>query len=158
MITIRKANENDLDAVSILHQALYETLIGDYAYDFEYDAAEAAAALATQLKSRFYGFYLAEADGIVIGFVQSSVCKLERGIRYHGEKTIGRIDNIYVRPEARGTGAARELMEAAKGWMRSQELSAAESYIVTGNVQSLRFHEKEGFYGIAFRTICSFEN
>jgi ribosomal protein S18 acetylase RimI-like enzyme len=153
MMLIRKAEERDLTQLLELYDSLYDILIHNYGFPFDFSREENEAVLRVQLKSRLCCIFVAEEGETLLGFVHGSVVKLDRRLSYQGQSAIARIDDVYVRPETRGGGLARTLMDAAEDWFRSEELPVAESYILDGNQQSLRFHEKRGYETIAKRTV-----
>lgn len=149
---IRRAEERDLEQLLDLYDRLYDILIHEYGFPFDFSRAENAAVLTVQIKSRLFCIFVAEENEKLNGFVHGSISKLDRRLSYNGQKAIARIDDVYVSPEARGNGAASALMQEAEAWFRSEEVVVAESYIVSGNQQSMRFHNKRGYEAIASRT------
>lgn len=150
---IRRAEERDLEPLLDLYDQLYDILIREHGFPFAFSRDENRAVLSIQIKSRLCCIFVAEQDNALLGFVHGSISKLDRRLTYQGEKVIARIDDVYVSPETRGTGVANALMQEAEAWFRSEEVAGVESYIVSGNQQSLRFHQKRGYEIIASRTI-----
>lgn len=150
---IRRAEERDLEPLLDLYDQLYDILIREHGFPFAFSRDENRTVLSIQIKSRLCCIFVAEQDNALLGFVHGSISKLDRRLTYQGEKVIARIDDVYVSPETRGTGVANALMQEAEAWFRSEEVAGIESYIVSGNQQSLRFHEKRGFATVASRTI-----
>lgn len=54
--------------------------------------------------------------------------------------------SIAVRPEARGTGAAKALIEAAQGDAVSNGFSSMRLSVESKNARAIRFYEREGWY------------
>lgn len=150
---IRRAEERDLEPLLDLYDQLYDILIREHGFPFTFSRDENKAVLSIQIKSRLCCIFVAEQDDALLGFVHGSISKLDRRLSYEGQKAIARIDDVYVSPQTRGTGVANALMQEAEAWFRSEEVAGVESYIVSGNQQSLSFHQKRGFEIIASRTI-----
>lgn len=150
---IRRAEEKDLEPLLDLYDQLYDILIREHGFPFAFSRDENKAVLSIQIRSKLCCIFVAEQDDGLVGFVHGSISKLDRRLSYEGQKAIARIDDVYVSPETRGSGVADALMQEAEAWFRSEEIAGVESYIVSGNQQSLRFHQKRGFATIASRTI-----
>lgn len=153
MVMIRPAQDRDMESLLDLYDALYDLLIDEYGYPFSFSREENENVLAIQIKSRFCCLYVAEDEGRVIGFVHGTVAKLERRLTYGDQKAIGRIDDIYVRDDYRGSGVAAQLLKTAEDWFSEQELSLVESYILLANPRSLRFHENHAYEPVTYRTL-----
>jgi aminoglycoside 6'-N-acetyltransferase I len=87
--------------------------------------------------------FVAEADGMVVGFI-------EVGLRSHADgcdtrRPVGFIEGWYVEPEQRGTGVGRALMQAAEDWARAQGCRELASDTWIDHEPSQRAHESLGF-------------
>ncbi len=58
----------------------------------------------------------------------------------------GEIDSIYVRPEFRGNGIAREFMSKSMDWLNSKQVKDISIGVVYGNEETLNFYSKFGFF------------
>jgi ribosomal protein S18 acetylase RimI-like enzyme len=79
---------------------------------------------------------VAEEDGKVVGFVS-----VGPSTDVDGE---GELFAIYVLPEAWGSGAGAQLMDAAKELLRAS-YSDATLYVLEDNPRARRFYEREGW-------------
>ena len=86
-----------------------------------------------------------------IGFAQ---CQLRQDY-VEGTETspVGYLEGIYIEPEYRGQGYARELLQACECWAKEQGCTEFASDCELTNIQSLKFHLKLGFRE-ANRIIC----
>lgn len=73
----------------------------------------------------------AKQDGGVVGFIH-----LER----HDDNI--ELTGLYTDPATFGTGLGAQLMEAAKDWMRTEEIFLE---VVSYNTRAIRFYQKYGF-------------
>lgn len=78
------------------------------------------------------GFFVAEADGKVVGYVIAS--------SHDGE-----IVSISVLPEFRRRGIGRRLMEEAMEYLEEKGVRRIELIVGVGNVEAIRFYEGLGF-------------
>jgi ribosomal protein S18 acetylase RimI-like enzyme len=156
-MNIRRATQTDLtqllDMYDCLYDGLYDILIGEYGYPFSFSREANAEVLAVRLKSKLFGIFVAEENGALAGFVHGSVTKLDRRLSFEGQNSIARIDEIYVKDEYRGSGAAAALLGAAEDWFAQSGVSIVESYILSENFSSIRFHEKLGYKTTTVRMI-----
>ncbi len=81
--------------------------------------------------------WVAQMRGRVIGFVSVGPSRTE--------ECAGELYAIYVLPEAWGSGAAHELMRAAKAWFASEGCSTAMLWVLADNPRARRFYEREGW-------------
>lgn len=78
-------------------------------------------------------FYVAEADGEVVGFVHATV--------EEGKATLHR---IYLKPENQGEGIGSELYEKEEKDIK-KEADAVELEVLAENQKGRRFYEKKGY-------------
>jgi ribosomal protein S18 acetylase RimI-like enzyme len=57
----------------------------------------------------------------------------------------GEITDLFVRPEARRAGVARELADAALGWLRAAGVGRVEVQVAVGNAEGQAFWRAHGF-------------
>ncbi|MFO7586896.1 MAG: GNAT family N-acetyltransferase [Gemmatimonadota bacterium] len=91
-------------------------------------------------------FVLDHPDGGLDGFL---ACFVEEGPRYLSPPRYGRLQTPYVRPEARGRGHLRRLLDAAYRWARELELTEVRLYMSPGDAGANRLAEELGFEAIA---------
>jgi GNAT superfamily N-acetyltransferase len=80
---------------------------------------------------------IAERDGHGLGFV----CALRERDPDWG----GYIDNLHVRPQLRGAGIGKVLLDAALGWLRSTGEARAYLWVYEANLPARGFYEREGW-------------
>jgi len=107
-ITVRRAGVEDLDALAPLFDA-YRVF-----YEHPSDLDRARAFLAARLAADESVVFIAEADGEAVGFTQ-----LYPTFSSTRTGPIFTLNDIYVRPEIRGGGVGRALLEAAAEHGRS---------------------------------------
>ncbi|MGI5985529.1 MAG: GNAT family N-acetyltransferase, partial [Oscillospiraceae bacterium] len=142
----------DMESLLDMYDKMYEILCGEYGYPFELSRTDNREVLAVQMRSKLCKVLVAEDNGSLVGFVHTSISKLDRRFTFKGQRVIGRIDDIYVSGEARGSGLAQDLLEKAEEWLREEGIEIVESYILDRNERSLRFHQKDGFQILSKRT------
>ena len=65
--------------------------------------------------------------------------------RLPDQPDVGEVLQVWVAPEYRGTGAARDLMDAVFEWAGNNIFRAIVARITNGNARALRFYRKYGF-------------
>lgn len=58
---------------------------------------------------------------------------------------VGYVEGIYIDPEHRGSGLARQLLEQAEDWCRSKGCTEIATDAELDNQDAQRFHERMGF-------------
>ena len=88
-------------------------------------------------RARQWNFYVAEIDGRVVGMARGSA---------HDERPDTRwLFAMYVSPAARGSDAARRLVEAVCAWAVSQGVGALHLYVSRAVPRARSFYTKFGF-------------
>jgi putative acetyltransferase len=127
--TIRRAEERDVTPVSrIWHEGwrdAHEGRVPQELYRFR-----TAETYPDRVRTRLPHTWVAERDGEVIGFVVVIDDELEQ---------------LYVDAAARGTGAARDLMDAALTSLRESGSPRAWLAVVAENARARAFYEKSGW-------------
>lgn len=96
-------------------------------------------------------FFLAFDNTTPIGFAQ---CQLRHDyVEGTDSSPVGYLEGIYVEPEQRHKGIARQLLAACQSWARERGCAEFASDCELTNEESLRFHLKMGFEE-ANRIIC----
>lgn len=137
---ITQAKKQDVSTVSVLAAQLFDSPAEKLAEEFSklVDSDECAV-------------FLLSMDGRPAGFAQ---CQLRRDY-VEGTETspVGYLEGIYVLPEYRSQGRARELLVCCEQWARDQGCTEFASDCELDNDGSLAFHLKMGFTE-ANRIIC----
>ena len=77
-------------------------------------------------------------DRIVVGYGTIRLAPL------HDGSTLGKIDDIYVTPEARGVGVGEAMIEEMLDWARQRKCEGVDSIALPGNRQTKNFFETHG--------------
>lgn len=145
-ITIRRAERRDLPAIGALGAMLMQT---HYAFDPQrfLAAGEGAARgyasfLGNVLQDPDACIFVSEHDGDVTGYIYAALEPLSwkelRG-------PAGFIHDVLVREEARRSGAATKLMEAAVAWLREKGAPRVILWTAAPNATAQKLFRKMGF-------------
>lgn len=141
MMTLYQAKKSDIPAASALAALLFEGSSQE----------ELARELESLLDSGEGAVFLLEAEGAPAGFAQ---VQLRRDyVEGAGTSPVGYLEGIFVRPEHRGQGYARALLDACGQWARERGCTEFASDCELHNSGSLAFHLRTGF-AEANRIIC----
>lgn len=88
-------------------------------------------------------FLAVDGDDRVVGFLFGTEREGHPG--YDNGERVGYIEDIAVLPEARGSGAGRALVDAAKDAYRRRGYSHVQLSTVPGNDEARSFYEHLGF-------------
>ena len=133
MITVRRAGDADRTDWCLLRDALWPHAAGTNAADIEAQLPDPDLA----------AFIARDAAGRPLGFAEAAI----RHDYVNGCKTspVGFLEGIYVVPEARRQGVARQLVAAVADWVREKGCSELASDARIDNAASHRMHEALGF-------------
>ena len=137
---ITQAKKSDAPAVSTLAAQLFSAPVDELTEEFS-----------RLLESKECAVFLLHTGGKPAGFAQ---CQLRHDY-VEGTETspVGYLEGIYVLPEHRSQGCARELLARCEQWAREQGCTEFASDCELDNGGSLAFHLKMGF-AEANRIIC----
>lgn len=95
--------------------------------------------------------FIAKEDGKTVGFAQCSL-KFDyvEGTSY---SPVGYLEGVYVKPEYRHRGLAKELLKSCENWAKEKGSSEFASDCELDNSESIAFHLEVGF-SEANRIIC----
>lgn len=140
-MVIRKAGTEDLTIVSALACLLWP----------HHTPEEMSADLADIMAKPDAAFFLAFAEGIAVGFAQ---CQLRHDyVEGADHSPVGYLEGIYVAPEYRHMGVARQLLRTCESWAKDLGCTEFASDCELANTESLQFHMNVGFEE-ANRIIC----
>ncbi len=96
-------------------------------------------------------FFLAEDQGEYVGFISLSV----RTDYVEGSTTtpVAYLEGLYVKPEYRGTGIAKQLVARGEAWGQQKGCTQFASDTSWENRESILFHQRAGFREVN-RIVC----
>ena len=140
-MTIRKAETKDLPVLAELSCKLWP----------HHTADEMLAEYGMSVARPDAAFFLAYAEETAVGFAQ---CQLRHDyVEGTGSSPVGYLEGIYVGPDHRHGGIARQLLHACESWAKSRGCTEFASDCELTNTNSLRFHLGVGFEEVD-RIIC----
>lgn len=95
--------------------------------------------------------YLIKEKGEYIAFVHASI--RNDYVEGSDELPVAYIEAIYVKPDYRQKGIAKNLIDAAENWAKQKGLIQIASDTEIDNIASIDFHRKVGFHE-AGRIVC----
>jgi len=103
------------------------------------------------LSSKKEQAFIYKLDDVYIGFINLSI----RNDYVEGSNStpVGYVEGIYVKPEYRNNGIAKELITKGEEWVKAKGCTQMGSDIEVDNDISYKFHKKVGFK-VANRIIC----
>ena len=138
---IREAELNDLSILAELSCKLWP----------HHTVDEMLAEYAVGMANPDAAFFLAYAEETAVGFAQ---CQLRHDyVEGTSSSPVGYLEGIYVLPDHRHEGIAKQLLHACENWAKSKGCSEFASDCELTNTDSLRFHLNVGFEE-ANRIIC----
>ena len=78
-------------------------------------------------------------DDVVVGYGVGRTEKLRDG------RTLGRVEDLYVEPEARAIGVGETVMDALLNWFRQRGAFSVDAYALPGDRGTKNFFEESGF-------------
>ena len=96
--------------------------------------------------------YIAEENGQVVGFIQGVIIDHQPGVfdAVHAPRKDGWIGLLYVKPEQRGSGIGRALLDEMKRYFQSKNCDTLRLKVLSGNQRAIAFYEK---YGLTAREV-----
>lgn len=140
-ITVRKAETKDKEMTLSLYKALWQ----------DADEGELEEIFSHSLRGKNVTTFLASLQGQAAGFAECSL----RSDYVEGTATspVGYLEGIFIKPEYRNKGLARELIKACEEWAKEKGCKEFASDCELHNEESRRFHMATGF-DEANRIIC----
>ncbi len=150
MVTIRKAEEKDRGAFMALEREFCE-YYRESGFNTQFNPIDCKsipesffAKSFDQLISGDGFFFVAEADGEVVGCVEAEIVEPYEKELYRITKA-GHINSVFVSREYRNKGIGTKLINEAMEWIKSQGIEICTLSVVTGNDIALTAYEKLGF-------------
>lgn len=143
MTTLRTATPDDLDALIAMGEALqdesrtHEPLLS-------FDRQQSRDHYAKELQNPHAKITVAlDENSTVIGYHYSYVTTLDY-LHAHNRECV--FEAVYVQPEYRGKGIAKELTKDAERWaFETMDADRIKSGVYVGNAASEELHTREGF-------------
>ena len=133
-ITIRAAERGDLRAITdmvVKFREEHSRLIGG---DKSVDRKEISEEVKAGLENKGSGYFLAEIDGEVVGY---------RSWEYRDDFYFTK--ELFVEPDYRRKGVARELIGRMEEWLREQGQEIGCISCVPGNIAMIELARSEGY-------------
>lgn len=128
----------DGDAVCAWQQETYSLNFPDFRFTDSFAAAFRHDLRRAALDPH-HGIFVLD-EGELSGFLWLVVCENTwTGERY------GYVNNLYLTPQRRGAGLARELMQQAEKWFRERGIKRARLTVTTSNAAACRLYENCGY-------------
>ncbi len=94
--------------------------------------------------------FVSEEDGQVVGFIQGVIIEHRKGDDEiydlsHKPSKDGWIGLLFVKPEFRGSGVGRELLDKMKDYFKSEECTSIRLLVLSDNIRTVNVYEKSGF-------------
>jgi phosphinothricin acetyltransferase len=134
---VRLARDSDAAAIA----AIYRPYVEDSRISFE-DVAPDAGEMARRMigeRPGFHPWFVAEEDGVVLGYAASSPFRSRSAYRWAVET------GVYLAAHAQGRGVGRALLTSLLDLLQRQGYVAAIGAIALPNDASVALHEKLGF-------------
>lgn len=100
------------------------------------------AAAQEPILGRFGCLVVADVGERCVGFTAGRIRNLPKHL---GGDAAGYISEVYVAPEARGSGTGRALMEETLRWFASQRIQRVELQVLPGNDAARTLYRRLGF-------------
>jgi phosphinothricin acetyltransferase len=141
MINVRNATEEDLPAMlEIYNEIILNTMA---VWHEQAHTLEMREEWFSQKKEQGFPVFVAELNGLVVGFSTIATFRPWSGFRFTVE------NSVYVRPENRGQGVAKLLLPALIDASKQLNIHAIVAGIEATNEVSISLHEKFGFIEVA---------
>jgi phosphinothricin acetyltransferase len=150
-ITIRPANEADMDAVTAIYA--HHVLHGVASFETEAPSAADMRRRRADVVARGLPYLVATDDGSVVGYAYASLYRLRAAYANTVE------NSVYVRPDATGRGIGQRLLSALIDACEASGLRQMVAVVGdSANVASTRLHEKLGFRRVGVLTNVGFKH
>ena len=106
------------------------------------DGARRWCASMRKLSGRFVYLPVLVDGERLAGFLQASTALLPD---YYAQSRAGSIAHLYIHPDYRKRGQARELVRAALEWFRKNRVDTVELQVLSGNAPAQQFWKACGF-------------
>ena len=147
-LTIRRANETDLDTMVSFNQALFQhDGPFDGELDFSFPDSEGGR---KYFFARIHGedslALIASIDGEPVGYL---VAAETAGESYRYVARSAELENMLVGENVRGKGVGAKLVDEFIKWCKARSILRVKVSAYAANAEALRFYEKQGFKNLS---------
>lgn len=135
-VILRQALDGDAARLREVYRPWVEA--PGYCFELECPSCENFAERIVQARTR-WDWWLAEADGLALGYAYAGPHRERAAYRYSCEVS------VYLAPAAQGRGLARALYARLLPSLAARGYFNALAVVVQPNPRSLAFHQREGF-------------
>lgn len=141
--TIREAEDAEAEGIAAIYNDAVETTTAIW-NEVTVDAANRRDWMAARRAAGYPVLVAIDVEGRVAGYASFGDWRAFDGYRHTVEHS------VYVRPDTRGAGLGRRLMEALIARARSLGKHVMVAGIEAGNAGSIALHERMGFERVGF--------
>ena len=141
---IRNAKEKDFDNIIESYKALYARL-SECGYGFTLSLNDLPDILKVHMDSKMNMVAVAEEANRFCGFISASIIRLDRKIRFEEASHAGMVNELYIVPEERKKGTAKELTLFCEKWLKDNGITIVECNVVAGNHGAFSYWNKQGY-------------
>ena len=143
-MSVRTAKPQDLDTLVLLWRELmdYHAGLDPFFQVVPHANRLARAQFAESLIDPYRRVFVAEEDGLVVGFVTAAQMELHP---IYPRRARASINDIAVTSSFRGRGHGRDLVQAVRDWAKNEGLTAIDLHAAWRNPGARRFWVALGF-------------
>jgi len=139
-IKIRPANNDDLETLFEFEQGVIEA---ERPFDATLKSGEIHYYdLREMINSDSVQLVVAEVDGIIVA---SGYARIEKSKTFYKHSNYAYLGFMYVRPEYRGKGINRKIIDSLKSWSLSKNINALRLEVYYDNLPAINAYKKMGF-------------
>ena len=140
-ISVRRIRADDAIALRAVRLAALDDSPSAFASTAEVEAGQPAEYWAQRARRDAAGdrniTFFATVDGCIVGLVGAS--------RADGDQAVVDLVSMWVAQECRGSGAARQLVDAVLDWASAGSAASVELWVTRGNDRAIGLYESAGF-------------
>jgi Acetyltransferases len=140
---IRKANKNDLSALRKLYLALEEDGVR-YQPEHFVIGERTDVFFESIFNSENQDILVADIDGEAVGFVHVMIL-MQKKVSCLKPQSVVYMQDLCVREDMRDAGIGTQLVRAAKDYGKEHGADFIRTQVFPGNVDGMRFYERNGF-------------
>ena len=145
-LEIRRAGPNDAAALAAVGAATFVESFGHLYVPADLQAfleeSHSVAAYATALANPDYALWIAEQNGVAIGYAQAGPCGLPHA---DAQASDGELKRLYLSNQAQNVGIGQALFEQAIAWLQRDGPRTLWISVWSENFGAQRFYGRHGF-------------